>query len=194
MYLLWSLCCFYSVTKLYLILCDLMDSNTPGFSVLSITWSLLKSCPLSWWCYLTILSSVTPFSFCLQFFPASRPFPVSWLFVSGSQSIGVSASASVLPMNIQGWFPLGWLFWTLYSPLSKGLPRQEYRSGLLFPSPGDLPDPEVKPRCSALAGWFFITKPPGKPMDLVTEMLIMGKYLETTNVCIKIAILITVIL
>ena len=64
-------------------------------------------CPLSWWCYLTISSFVTPFSFCLQSFPASESFPMSWLFASGGQSTGkYSASASVLPMNIQDWFPL----------------------------------------------------------------------------------------
>ena len=65
-----------------------------------------SSCPLSWWCHPTISSSVTPFS-CFQSFPPSGSFPVSWFFVSGGQSIGVSASASVLPMCIQGWFPLG---------------------------------------------------------------------------------------
>ena len=64
-----------------------------------------NSCPLSWWCHPTILSSVVPFSSCLLSFPAS--FPVSWLFASGGQSIEASASASVLTMNIQGWFPLG---------------------------------------------------------------------------------------
>ena len=64
------------------------------------------SCPLSWWCRPTISSSVTPFSFCPQSFPASGSFPVSRLFASWGQSIEVSASASVLPMNIQGRFPL----------------------------------------------------------------------------------------
>ena len=68
-------------------------------------------CPLSWWCHPTISSSVVPFSSCLQSFPASGSFPVSQFFVSGSQSIGVSASASVLPMNIQDWFPLGLTGW-----------------------------------------------------------------------------------
>ena len=62
-----------------------------------------SSCPLSQWCLPTILSSVIPFS-CLQYFPASGSFPKSQLFISGGQSIGASASASVLPMNIQGWF------------------------------------------------------------------------------------------
>ena len=66
-----------------------------------------NSCPLSWWYHPSISSSVIPFSSHLQSFPASGSFPVSQLFVSGGQSIGVSASASVLPMNIQDWFPLG---------------------------------------------------------------------------------------
>ena len=65
-----------------------------------------NSCSLSWCCHPTILPSVIPFS-CLQFFPASWSFLMSQLFTSGGQNIGVSASASVLPMNIQGWFPLG---------------------------------------------------------------------------------------
>ena len=64
-------------------------------------------CPLSQWCYLTVSSSATPFSFCPQSFPASGSSPVSQLFTSDGQSIGVSASASVLPMNIHDWFPLG---------------------------------------------------------------------------------------
>ena len=65
------------------------------------------SCPLSWWCYLTISSSATHRSSCPQSFPASGSFPMSRLFTAGGQSIGASASASVLPMSIQGWFPLG---------------------------------------------------------------------------------------
>ena len=67
-----------------------------------------NSCPLSRWCHRTISSSVIPFSSCLQYFPALGSFPMSQLFASGSQSIGVSASTSVLPMNIQEWFLLGW--------------------------------------------------------------------------------------
>ena len=71
-----------------------------------------NSCPLSQWCYPTISSSVIPFFSCLQSFPASESFQMSHFFASGSQSIRVSASASVLPMNIQDWFPLvltGWI-------------------------------------------------------------------------------------
>ena len=78
-----------------------------------------NSCPLSWWCHPTISSSVIPFSSRLQSFPASESFLVSQFFRSGGQSIG--ASASVLPMNIQDWFPLGWTGWI--SLQSKGLSR-----------------------------------------------------------------------
>ena len=67
-----------------------------------------NSCPLSRWCHPTISSSAVPFSSCLLSFPASGSFPMSRFFASGGQSIGASASAPVLPMSIQGWFPLGW--------------------------------------------------------------------------------------
>ena len=79
------------------------------------------SCPYSWWCHPTISSSAISFSSCLQSFPASGSFSMSQFFASGGQSVGVSASVSVLPMNIQKWFPLGWIFWI--SLLSKGLSR-----------------------------------------------------------------------
>ena len=70
-----------------------------------------NSCPLSRWCHPTISSSVIPVSSCPQFFPASGTFQMSQLFTPGGQSIGVSASASVLPMNTQDWSPLGWTGW-----------------------------------------------------------------------------------
>ena len=70
-----------------------------------------NSCPLSWWCHPAISSSVIPFSSCPQSLPASGSFQMSQLFASGGQSIGVSASASVLPMNTQDWFPLEWTGW-----------------------------------------------------------------------------------
>ena len=73
-------------------------------------------CPLSWWCHPTISSSVIQFSSCLQFFPASRSLQMSQLFTSGGQSIGVSASTSVFPMNIQDWFPLDGLVGSPCSP------------------------------------------------------------------------------
>ena len=80
-----------------------------------------NSCPSSWWFHPTISSSVVPISSCLQSFPASGSFLMSQFFTSGGQSIGISASASVLPMNIQDWFPLGWTSWI--SLQSKGLSR-----------------------------------------------------------------------
>ena len=80
-----------------------------------------NSCPLSWWCHATISSSIIPFSSCLQSFPGSGSFPMSQLFASGGQNIGVSASTSVLPMNTHDWFPLGWTGWI--SLQSKGLSR-----------------------------------------------------------------------
>ena len=88
-------------------------SPTPG--------ACSNSCALSQWCHPTISSSVVPLSSCLQAFPASGSFPMSWLFTSGGQSIGASASASVLSMNSQDGFPLGWA--GLISVLSKGLSR-----------------------------------------------------------------------
>ena len=86
---------------------------------LSVIYS--KSCPLSRWCQPTISSSVVPFSSYLQSFLASGSFPASQFFASGGQSIGASASTSVLPMNIQDWFPLGLIDW-IYLP-SKRLSR-----------------------------------------------------------------------
>ena len=115
------LCC--SVTKLCPTLCNPMDGSMPSSSVLCYLLELAQI-HVHWVrnaCYLAISSSVTPFSFCLQSFPAAESFPVSWLCASGDQSVGASALASVLPMNIQGWFPLG--FTGLISLLSKGLLR-----------------------------------------------------------------------
>ena len=80
-----------------------------------------NSCPLCQWWHPTISSSVVPFSSCPQSFPASRSFPMSQFFALGGQTIGVSASTSVLPMNIQGWFPLG--LTSLIFLLFKGLSR-----------------------------------------------------------------------
>ena len=80
-----------------------------------------SSCPLSWWCHPTFSSSVVPFSSCPQPYPASGSFPMSQLFTSDGQSIGASALASVLPVNIQDWFPSGWTCWIFVQ--SKGFSR-----------------------------------------------------------------------
>ena len=100
------------------LLCDPMFYSMPGFPVLHSPRAYSNSCPLSWWCHLTISSSVAPFSPCPQFFPASESSQMSRLFASGGQNIGALASASVLPMNIQDWFPLG--LTALISLLSRG--------------------------------------------------------------------------
>ena len=101
-------------------LCDPMNCSTPGFPVLQCLARVCStSYPLSCWCHPTIPFSVTPFPSCPQSFPASGSFPVSGLFASSGQSFGASASAYVLLMNIQGWFPFG--LTGLISLLSKGL-------------------------------------------------------------------------
>ena len=92
----------------------------PRLPYTSTTGACSNSCPPSWWCHPT-MSSVIPFSSCLQSFPASGSFPMSQFFASGGQSIGISASASVFPMNIQDWFPLG--LTGLISLKYKGLSR-----------------------------------------------------------------------
>ena len=104
--------CCCPVTQLCLTLCDphrLQHARVPCPSLSPGICS--NSCPLSQWCYPAISSFVVPFSSWLQSFPASRSFPMNQLFASDDQSIGASASPSVLPMNIQYWFPLGLTGW-----------------------------------------------------------------------------------
>ena len=86
--------------------------------------------PLSWWCHPTILSSVIPSSSCLQSLPALGSFPMSQLFTSDGQSIAVSPSASVLPVNIQEWFPLGWTGWIPCSSrdIQESSPTPQFKS------------------------------------------------------------------
>ena len=114
---------FSLVAQLCLTLCDPMGRSTPGLPVHhQLPRVYPNPCPLSQWCHLTtISSSVIPFSSHLQSFPASGSFQMSQLFALGGQSIGVSLSTSVLPMNTQDWSPLGWTGWI--SLQSKGLSR-----------------------------------------------------------------------
>ena len=115
--------CCYSISKSCLTLCDPMDCNTPGLLLLNQLPELAQT-------HVHRVGDVIPpshplsptFSSCLQSFPATGSFPMNQFFTSGGQSIAVSASApSVLPMNTQGWSPLGWTCWT--SLKSKGLSR-----------------------------------------------------------------------
>ena len=98
----------------------LCPSPTPGV--------YSNSCPLSRWCHPTISSSFSPFSSHLHSFPASGSFQMSQLFASGGQSIRVSASASVLPVNIQDWFPLGWTGWISFSSRDSQDPEPQFKS------------------------------------------------------------------
>ena len=112
---------FSSVAQSCLTLCNPMNCSTPGLPVHHQLRVHPNPCPLSRWYHPTISSSVIPFSSCPQSFPASGSFQMSQLFASGGQSIGVSASKSVLPMNTQDWSPLGWTGWI--SLQCKGLSR-----------------------------------------------------------------------
>ena len=113
--------CCCSVAQSYPTLCNLMDCSTPASLSFPISWSLLKLMSIELVMPSNHLILCHPFIFCLQSFPASGSFPMSWLFASGRQSIGASASALALSVNIQGWFPLG--LPGLISLMFKGLSR-----------------------------------------------------------------------
>ena len=118
-FIIWDSVQYSSVDQSCPTLCDPMNCSQASLSITNPE-VFSNSCPLSRWCHLTVSSSVIPF-YCAQSFPASGTFQMSQFFASGGQSIGVSASTSVLPMNTQDWSPLGWTGWT---PLqSKGLSR-----------------------------------------------------------------------
>ena len=139
-------------------------SATPG--------AYSNSCPLSRWFHSTISSSVIPFSSCLQSFPESGSFQISKFFTSGGQNIGMLASASVLPMNIQDWFLLGWTGWI--SLLSKGLSsllqHHSSKASILHCSTFfmvQLSHPYMTTgRTEALTRWTFV----GKLMSMVFNM------------------------
>ena len=116
-----SVCVALSLTSLFFLKLSRVQLSVTPWTVAPSPRVCSDSCPLSRWCHPTILSSVIPFSSCPQSFSASGSSPVSWFFASGGQSTGVSASASVLPVNIQDWFPLG--LSGLISLQSKGLSR-----------------------------------------------------------------------
>ena len=131
-----------------------------------------NSCPLSRWCNPTISSSVVPFS-CLQSFPPSGSFPMSKLFASSDQSIGVSASASVLPMNTQDWLPLGWtgLNSTVQRTLKSLLQHQSSKASIFQLSVFFMVQLShlyiITGKSTALNRWAFV----GKVMSLLFNML-----------------------
>ena len=112
---------YHAVAQSYPTIWDTMDASFQASLFFNISWSLFKLTSTNWWCHPTISSFVIPFSSCLQSCAASGSFPVSRLFSSEGQSIGISASASVLPVNIQSRFSLGLI--DLISLQSKGLSR-----------------------------------------------------------------------
>ena len=133
MYTGWSilLYSFSSVTQSCLTLCDPWTIAHQASLSITNSQSLLKFMSMEQWCHPIISSSVIPFSSCFQFSPASGSSPRSQFFTSGGHSIGVSASASLLPKNIQDWFPLGWTSWiSLQSKGHRNTSRQKI--GQLF--------------------------------------------------------------
>ena len=152
------------------------------------TGAYSNSCPSRWWCHPTISSSVGPFSSCLQFFPPSGSFQKSWLFTSGGQSIRASALSSVLPMNIQDWFPLGLTHWiSLQSKGFSSLLQNHSTKALIFWLSAffivQLSHPYMTTgKTTALTRWTFV----GKVMflllfntlsRLVIAFLLRSKYL-----------------
>ena len=133
-----------------------------------------NSCPLSQWCHPTISSSVISFSSCPQSFSALGPFAMSWLFASGGQSIRASASSTVLPMNIQGWFPLkltGLISLSVQGPLKSFLQHHSSKASILWCSSFfivQLSYPYMTTgKIRALTTWTFV----GKVMSLLFNIL-----------------------
>ena len=118
------------VTHSGLTLCNPMDCSTPGFPVHHKFLELTQTHVIHWWCHPTIPFSVIRFSSCLQSFPASGSFQMSQFFPSGGQSIGISALASDLRMNIQDWFLLGWTGWISWYPRDskESFPTPQFKS------------------------------------------------------------------
>ena len=154
-------------------LCDSMDCSIRGLPVHHQLSELAQTRRWCWWCQPTISSSVVPFFSCLQSFPASGSFPVSQFFTSGGQSTEVSASASVFPMNIQDWFPLGWTGWiSLQSETLNSLFQQHgSKASILWCLPffiAQLSHPYMTTgKIIALRRWAFL----GKVMSLLFNML-----------------------
>ena len=150
-------------------------SPTPG--------ACSNSCPSSQWCHTTISSSVVPFLSCLQSFPASGSFPMTQFFTSSGQSIGASPLASLLPMNIQDWFPLGLAVWPPCSPRDsqESSPTPQFRSinSLVF---SFLYGPTLKSiqdywKTTALTRQTFV----GKVMSLLFNMLLVIAFLPRSK-------------
>ena len=148
----------------------LQHARPPGPS--PTPWVHPNSCPSSQWCHPAISSSVVPFSSCPQSLPASGSFPMSQFFAWGGQNIGVSALASVLPMNIQDWSPLGWTGWISLQKTLKSLFQHHTSKASILQcsafSTVQLSHPYMTTgKTIASTGWTFV----GKVMSLLLNML-----------------------
>ena len=165
---------FSSIAQLCVTLCDPMDCSTPVILPSPTLGVYSTSCPLSRWCHPTISSSVIPFSNCLQSFPASGSFQLSCFFASGDQSIGISASASILPMYIQDWFffRIEWIdLLAVQGTLKSLLQHHNSKASILWCSAFfivQLSRPYMTTgKTIALTRWTFV----GKVMSLLFNML-----------------------
>ena len=169
-----SLSQYSSVVQSSLTLCDPIHCSMPRLPCpLSTPRACSNSCPLSRWCHPAIPSCVVPFFSCFQSFPASGSFLVSLFFTSGGQSSGASALASVFPMNIQGWFPLGLigLIFLKSKDSQKSFPAPQFK-GIKFSLVSLLYGPALTSymttrKIIALTRWTFV----GKVMPLLFNML-----------------------
>ena len=136
-----------------------------------------NSCPLSWWCYLAISSSAATISFCLQCSPASRSFPVSQLFASAGQSIGASASASVLPVNIQGWFPCWFALFAVQGTLKSLLQHHSLKASIRWHSAFFMIQPShlymTNGKAIALTVWTFVSKVMFLLFNMLSKLVIV---------------------
>ena len=148
--------------------CGLQHNRLPSPSTIPGTYS--NSCPLSQWCHPTILSSLIPFSSCLHSFPESGSFQMSHFFTSGGQTVGVSALALVLPVNIRDWFPLGWTGLISLSPREFS-PTPQFKASILQCSAFfiiQLSHPYMTTgKTITLTRWTFVDK----VMSLLSNML-----------------------
>ena len=156
--------CCCSVANLCSTLCDSLDCSTLDSFCPPLPSGVCPNfCPLSWWCYLTISSSTTPFYFCLQSFPATESFPMSQFFSSGGWSTGASASVAVFLLSIQAWFSLGLTgLMSLQSKRHLGVFSRNNSKHLLFSAQPSFffffPSALLRPKVSTLTRWTAVNK------------------------------------
>ena len=169
---------FSWVTQLFLTLCDPMNCSMPGFPVHHQLPELAQTHVRGVGIAIQPSHPVVPFSSCLQPFPASGPFPLSQPFASDGQSIGASASASGLPMNIQGWFPLGWTGWISlqFEALKSFFQHHSSKAAILWRSAFfivQLSHPYMTTgKTIALTRWTFVSKAMSLFFNILSRLVI----------------------